>query len=875
MSIRSVHIRYEDSITLPSPFSTGITIHSIELGTRDSSLTSSSLTASTEEDQEKQREAERRVVARSLDLNALALYANVHDTRLIGALPADSVRAALGASIAGGDGVGGPAGAGAEAGAEVAALDVSQFSYIVAPITIKTALQIDPKPNRTNFVNPMVGAAIELMRIQLALTKPQYDSLYVIGHEVNRQVVQSMYRRYRPKGFEKLGGIEKFRYAGTVMLESVRKRRNAWRWTHIKAHRQRCRSYQQLYARQLAKRPLAAGETEQLEQLERELDLFNLMLCRQQSQNAAARMLDEDKKSSSSAGGKGKGGWGSWIWGSRKPKETQQPTAIQEAAAQISNDDKEKIARAIDFQESDVDVTWPPEYEKFRLHVRLTQFALLLLDTPLQQQQQRRQVASLQFNEFNLSCSFRPSNSGVTVETSLRSLQIDGCTELLASPASKATSYAPPPARILSTWSSSSGPSGVSSSTGSATAAGPGMSAGQPPPLDSQNASLRPHENVFNAQFIWKPTAASSNPLPSLPPAMYAWSSNASDVLDLVVRVEAHPLDLVLHQATVNALRVWAAPPHTGRSAKHIARMIRSRMNEARAMTTSGLKHLLNTRLRTQIDVQLAPSRIIIPERGDLQRARTALVIGTGQFSISNSNLYTSVRVDQLNEYDRLRSESYMCYGVQLLEAYAYYASNIQATLARDATGGDKLVGRGPARPQLDVDNALFLPISVHLVVGHTPVENDFRFPKVVLNGELQEFSVALSDTLLSNTMTLLNSIPPLSLADSDAAKEAAAGDPSAAGALDAIREEAEPAAEIESDSESISARLDSPTQIQNVIMQLQKPAPKPVARGKRTICSVQCFTSLFTNIICNTYLQFAYSNLFYSILFRNLIFCI
>ena len=240
------------------------------------------------------------MVARSLDLNALALYANVHDSRLIGALAADEVRAALEASIAGDR----PASA-----SENAALDVSQFSYIVAPITLKTTLKIDPKPDRTSFLNPMVDAAVELARIQLTLTKAQYDSLYVIAHEVNRQVIQSMYRRYRPKGFEKLCGLEKFRYAGTVVLESVRKRLNAWRWKHIKAHRQSCRSYQQLYARQLAKLPLSAEETERLEQLERELDLINLMLCRQQSQSAAARMIAEDKKS------KGKGGWGGWIWG--------------------------------------------------------------------------------------------------------------------------------------------------------------------------------------------------------------------------------------------------------------------------------------------------------------------------------------------------------------------------------------------------------------------------------------------------------------------------------------------------------------------------------------------------------------------------------
>ena len=229
--------------------------------------------------------------------------------------------------------------------------------------------------------------------------------------------------------------------------------------------------------------------------------------------------------------------------------------------------------------------------------------------------------------------------------------------------------------------------------------------------------------------------------------------------MDLVVRVEAHPLDLILHQATVNALRIWSQPPRTGRTAKHVARMIRSRMNEARAMTTSGLKHLLNTRLRTQIDVRLEPSRILVPERGDVQRAHTALVIDTGQFSISNRNLYTSEKLDQLEEFDLLRSESYMCYGVQLRNVYAYYTSNVEAILAADQ----------PMGLRLDVDNALLLPLTVQLVVGHTPVQNDLRFPNVVLNGELRDLRIEVSDSLLSNTMALLNSIPPLSLPDSDA----------------------------------------------------------------------------------------------------------
>ena len=798
VSIRSVHVRYEDSITLPSPFSAGVTIHSLELGSRG--LTgSSSWKEDDAADEALQKRADRHAVPRSLDLNALALYANVQDSRLIGALAADNVRAALEASIAGDRPV---------STSEKAALDVSQFSYIVAPITLKTGLQIDPKPNRTSFLNPMVDAVVELARIQLTLTKAQYDSLYVIAHEVNRQVVQSMYRRYRPKGFEKLGGLEKFRYASTVVLESVRKRLKAWRWKHIKAHRQSCRAYQQLYARQLAKRPLSADETERLEQLERELDLFNLMLCRQQSQSATARMIEEDKKSSS----KGKGGWGNWIWRAGK-KKPEPPSAMQEAAAQITAEDKEKIARAIDFQESDVDVKWPSDYEKFCLHVRLTQFSLVLLDA-------RRQVAALQCNEFNLACSFRPSNSGVTVQTSLHSIQIDGFTDLpsaVATPAAKASHSPHEPACILSTWSCASAlrrETSQGSLVSYASLEARDTSSARPP-LDTQSSPSRTRENcVFFAQFIWKPPTASTTPPPSLPPNTYAWNSSPTDAVDLVVRLEAHPLELVLHQATVNALRIWSQPPRTGRTAKHIARMIRSRMNEARAMTTTGLKHLLNKRLRTQIDVRLEPSRILVPERGDLQRARTALVIGTGQFSISNRNLYTSEKLDQLNEYDLLRSESYMCYGVQLRNAYAYYSSNIEAILAADQRVG----------PRLDVDNALLLPLTVHLVVGHTPVQNDFRFPKVVLNGELRDFRIEVSDTLLNNTMTLLNSIPPLSMPDSDTGlKEGPLA--SASATLETVREDAEHDSEPE--SEGIAARLDSPTQIQNVILQLQKPPPK------------------------------------------------
>ncbi len=50
-------------------------------------------------------------------------------------------------------------------------------------------------------------------------------------------------------------------------------------------------------------------------------------------------------------------------------------------------------------------------------------------------------------------------------------------------------------------------------------------------------------------------------------------------------------------------------------------------------------------------------------------------------------------------------------------------------------------------------------PLRLHLVVGHTAIEHDPSLPRVVLNGELAELRVELSDALVRDTMALLNSV--------------------------------------------------------------------------------------------------------------------
>ena len=374
VTIRHVHIRYEDADTLAKPFSFGFSIDSIIIGGAES----------TKQDGK---------ILRKLTLNSIAIYMN-SPSSLYETLLQSEIYEKLLEDIAGDGGTKSPS------------------KYILLPLSLDSELFLDPNPSRNNFINAMADILISLKKFELMLTKVQYDTIYMTMQELNRQMVQFQYRKYRPSGLDKLGPKRKWEYAiEVVKQELVKKRLKEWNPKLILVHLQSCKRYRELYAKRLAKKILKEGELKELDKMEAELDVFTILFCRQQSQLMAAKILEADKAAR-------KGTWLGWVW-STAPEQQQESSSSSQFDYLISSEETEKLKQAIEFEENER-IHWPEAYEKFRIDYRLDNFSIRLLS------EDNQQVGFVEFLELHIKIGFRPHNKAVSFEYSLRYLEING-----------------------------------------------------------------------------------------------------------------------------------------------------------------------------------------------------------------------------------------------------------------------------------------------------------------------------------------------------------------------------------------------------------------------------------------------------------------
>lgn len=77
--------------------------------------------------------------------------------------------------------------------------------------------------------------------------------------------------------------IFRWKFAYTCVLEEeVRRSRRNWDWNNMKLHRDTCRHYAKVYQTKLTSKKVPAGIDEHITECERKLDIFNLVIIRQQ-----------------------------------------------------------------------------------------------------------------------------------------------------------------------------------------------------------------------------------------------------------------------------------------------------------------------------------------------------------------------------------------------------------------------------------------------------------------------------------------------------------------------------------------------------------------------------------------------------------------
>lgn len=136
----------------------------------------------------------------------------------------------------------------------------------------------------------------------------------------------------------------------------MRPRLRQWSWEHIKEHRERLRQYSALYSQKIKNADQSTTNEKDLEELEKQLDVFNIVLARNQAQfevNAGS------KKSS----------WWSWLTGQSEGDGLTDEKDIRHRLKQALNgEERQKLNAALGYTEgSDAAVApLPPTYVALR-----------------------------------------------------------------------------------------------------------------------------------------------------------------------------------------------------------------------------------------------------------------------------------------------------------------------------------------------------------------------------------------------------------------------------------------------------------------------------------------------------------------------------
>ncbi|XP_023933797.2 intermembrane lipid transfer protein Vps13 isoform X2 [Bicyclus anynana] len=390
LKISDIHVRYEDSITNPkSPFSFGITLHNLSVHTTDENWKQTVI-----------QEAVTKIF-KILSLEGLAVYWNPA-TEQYSKNEAGQILKRLKGEIA------------------TKSSKPSSYHYALGPINATAKLKLNPKPegDSVKFSIPKVILSLHMEQLFVSLTKSQYRDMMLLADSMDRMTKGAPYRKYRPdlksyKGHYKAWWHFAFK---CILEEEVKRRRRNWDWNHMLSHRQLCKDYASAYQCQLSSKGKVSTENKcVIENAEKTLDLLNLVVIRQRIQMEVERLgkLEEEAKKSR--------GWfsGWWSGSSAKDDELTEGVAIMKQFEKaMTQDEKEKLFRAIDYQENTAPLHLPTEYVAVEGHFRLDKLQVSVND--------HVEVLRACVENVEVDMQQRPSANALRVDVQMRAFTVTG-----------------------------------------------------------------------------------------------------------------------------------------------------------------------------------------------------------------------------------------------------------------------------------------------------------------------------------------------------------------------------------------------------------------------------------------------------------------
>ncbi|KAL8804321.1 MAG: hypothetical protein Q9223_005969 [Gallowayella weberi] len=394
ISIKNIHIRYEDTIAAPGhPFALGLTLKELSAVSTDADWRPSFIQSSSG------------TTHKLAVLGELAFYWNT-DATLFGT------------------------GKGSEVGAEAQNIDrgvlIDRFKqaiqdgknhqYMLKPVSGRAAVELD---KTGKIEKPKVKARLLFNELGFVLDEDQYRDALMMVDLFHYFIRHQEYKKYQPEKTPKEDPKAWLRFAFTAVHRKIQERNRKWTWGYFQERRDDRLQYIELFKRKKKEEKLNSAETGELDKLERKLTYEDLRFWRSLARNQLRKENVGVKKAPQ------KQTWSQWVWGGGKKAE--EPHQEDEGTTMTEEQRKELYA-AIDFDEKKAiteSVEVPRESVKLQIESALRTGSFTLKRDP---HGKAVEILSMMFDNFQAKALQRPDS--FLADVSLGGLRIsDGTTE--------------------------------------------------------------------------------------------------------------------------------------------------------------------------------------------------------------------------------------------------------------------------------------------------------------------------------------------------------------------------------------------------------------------------------------------------------------
>ncbi|KAL1604284.1 Vacuolar protein sorting-associated protein 13 [Nothophoma quercina] len=291
--------------------------------------------------------------------------------------------------------------------------ELGDHQFILKPISGRAGLEMD-KTGKSD--RPKMKARLLFDELGFIIDEDQYRDALMLVDLFHYFIRHQEYKKFQPKSSPKEDPAGWLRFAGQAVLDKIHDRNKRWSWAYFKERRDDRLRYIELFKKKKKEEKLAPAETEELDKLERKLTYEDLRFWRSLARNQLRKENVGVKKAPQ------KQGWGSWIgWGSKQEQHTDDNT-------QMTEEQRKELYEAIDWDEKKAiteSVDMPREYVKMEVNMSLRTGSFTLKRDP---HGKSNEILRLLFDGF--STQFLQRTDSMFVKLALEGMRLyDGTTE--------------------------------------------------------------------------------------------------------------------------------------------------------------------------------------------------------------------------------------------------------------------------------------------------------------------------------------------------------------------------------------------------------------------------------------------------------------